>query len=132
MKFSYSQYGEELRPVVPLLVCNPKTREEFGYTALVDSGAEVCLFNFEVAEALGLTPKDANDTLSVGIGGKNVECSAYTINFNIAGWSHTTEVYILSKKDDRKIPYGLVGQKGFFQFFKITFDRARETFEIQK
>ena len=132
MKFKYTDYSSELRPVLPIMVYNPKTDASIGYTVLVDSAAEVCLFESEIAKIIGLDSATAKDIEYIGIGGNKVECFVHEVVIQLGGWSHTIDVRIVAKSDDRKIPYGLVGQKGFFQFFKITFDRAHEMFEVQK
>ena len=51
MKFKYKKYGQNtLRPVIDLKV--KFANKEIRYHALVDSGADFCLFHAEVAEVL--------------------------------------------------------------------------------
>jgi len=134
MKFAYRNYGLVLRPVVPITVCNPNTGIEINYQVLVDSGAEVCIFSYEIGEALGLdfSKKKQEDFEYFGVGGKQVACVVFKVHFQLSGWSHSVHAHFLCKKDDRKLPYGIVGQQGFFQFFKVTFDRHNELIEIRK
>ena len=132
MKFLYTRYGPVLRPVVSVTICDPDSGKEFDCQALVDSGAEISVFGYEVAEALGIDINQKTEREHFGIGGLQVECVTHTIQFQLAGWSHSAKARFMLKKDDRKLPYGILGQTGFFQYFKISFDRHREEFEIQK
>lgn len=53
MKFKYKQFGPDtLRPVIPIEI-------EYNslitpYEVLVDSGADICIFNSQIAEVLGI------------------------------------------------------------------------------
>ncbi len=133
MKFFYKNYYGTLRPVVSILVSNPDSEVEVDCQVLVDSGAEVCILPYEIGKRLGLSPsEERKETEYLGIGGKEVECMVHTVHFRIGGWSHSAAVRFLSRKDDRKVPYGIVGQRGFFQFFKVSFDRHKEEIEIRK
>jgi hypothetical protein len=132
MRFPYKRYGPVLRPVVSVTICDPDTSKEFICQALVDSGAEISVFGYEVAEALGIDTTQKKDREYFGIGGLQVECVTHAVHFQLGGWSHKANARFMLKKDDRKLPYGILGQNGFFQYFKITFDRFKEEFEIQK
>ena len=53
MKFDYKRYDTNtLRPVIPVKLKNSET--SIGYEVLVDSGADLCIFDAEIGEALGL------------------------------------------------------------------------------
>ena len=59
MKFDYKRYrtgdGAVIeRPVIPILVRNPRTMQSVGYEALVDSGSDHCIFSSEIAEIIGI------------------------------------------------------------------------------
>ncbi|MBI5400829.1 MAG: hypothetical protein HZB12_01805 [Candidatus Yonathbacteria bacterium] len=55
MKFRYAKYGQTLRPVIPVKLRNGDN--EIGYEVLVDSGADMCLFDAEIGEAIGIDIK---------------------------------------------------------------------------
>ena len=56
MKFRYARYnGKTLRPVIPIKVKNGI--KEIGYQVLVDSGADLCLFDAQIGEFLGVDVK---------------------------------------------------------------------------
>ena len=132
MIFPYVQYGHETRPVIPISIKIPDTDLEFEYNVLVDSGADMCAFSYEVAEGMGIESSMGEPCEPIRLGGHEFECFVYPVNFRVGGWSHSAHVRFFSNKGDRKMSYGIVGQSGFFQYFKIKFDRARECLEISK
>ena len=46
MKFPYVKYNGIVRPVIPIKLKNQN--QEIGYDVLVDSGADICLFDAEI------------------------------------------------------------------------------------
>ncbi len=53
MKFGYKKYGPGIfRPVIPIEVIYNGTAVP--YEVLVDSGADICIFDAQIAEILGL------------------------------------------------------------------------------
>ena len=56
MKFNYKKYSSSvLRPVIPIKLKNKDL--EIGYEVLVDSGADFCVFDAQVGEAIGIDVK---------------------------------------------------------------------------
>src|SRR5205085_12387719 len=55
MKFAYKRFasGTE-RPIIPIIVRNPANQQSARYLALVDSGADCCIFAAEIGELIGL------------------------------------------------------------------------------
>jgi len=61
MKFEYKRFRvadspDFTRPIIPILIRNPRdpSSAAIGYEALVDSGADYCVFPAEVAELLDI------------------------------------------------------------------------------
>ena len=52
MKFDYKRYGKTLRPVIPVTLQHCETK--IGYHVLVDSGADLCLFDEQIGDALDI------------------------------------------------------------------------------
>ncbi|MEK7151022.1 MAG: aspartyl protease family protein [Patescibacteria group bacterium] len=98
--------------------------------ALVDSGADDCIFNKDVADALGIDLSKAKRKNYAGISG------------HTRGWLTDVTLYIEAMPDERlTIPVafidsptvsGLLGQVGFFDAFKIKFERDHGVFEIMR
>ena len=69
MKFPYAKYGKVLRPVIPVKLRN--NGKEIEYHVLVDSGADMCLFDAEIGEAIGIDIKKGILKTVFGVGGKS-------------------------------------------------------------
>jgi hypothetical protein len=55
MKFTYKRFANGIeRPIIPIIVRNPATRQSVRYLALVDSGADECIFAAEIGDLIGL------------------------------------------------------------------------------
>ena len=94
--------------------------------ALVDSGADECLFHAEVAEAIGIDWQSGHlDELS-GADGSRFSAHYLPVTFEIGGHPFESTVGF-SKQISHK---AILGQHGFFDKAKITFDLPKESFEI--
>jgi len=70
MKFYYKRYSANtLRPVIPVKLKSGEM--SIGYEVLVDSGADICIFNAEIGEALGINIKNGKQMEVFGVGGKS-------------------------------------------------------------
>jgi hypothetical protein len=55
MKFAYKRFANGIeRPIIPITVRNPATQQSVRYLALVDSGADVCIFAAEIGKLIDL------------------------------------------------------------------------------
>lgn len=55
MQFAYKKLASGIeRPIIPITVRNPLTRQSVRYFALIDSGADRCVFAGEIGELIGL------------------------------------------------------------------------------
>ena len=97
---------------------------------LVDTGATDCLFDRDVADALGIILADSDITREYfGVGGQSVIGHIHLIRFQILGFSEWVEIEV--GFIDTKLPYQLLGQSGFFDNYEISFQRYRGRFEIK-
>ncbi|HKV92386.1 MAG TPA: retropepsin-like aspartic protease [Candidatus Angelobacter sp.] len=102
----------------------PRTKR---FEAIVDSGATRCLFDADVATHLGLDFKSGEIEVTQGIGG-NETVYLHPITLHIPGGPVTTKVGF-----KEKLPVaGLLGMKGFFEFFQISFDPDAKICEIER
>jgi hypothetical protein len=92
----------------------PKTRF---FEALVDSGAEDCIFPAQLATTIGLDLRAGRQERRIGIGGVQ------------SVWVHPIVLYMgehalpIEAAFVETLPMsGLLGRIGFFEHFKITFD----------
>lgn len=117
-----------LKPIIPLKVSQANAILQ--YAALIDSGADFCIFDAGIGEYLGLNIKSGVEVQFGGIqslGG--AKAYIHKVDLEIGGIQFKTEIgfsYDISKNG-----YGILGQKGFFDLFSVKFDLQKEDIEIK-
>ncbi|MEK7066047.1 MAG: aspartyl protease family protein, partial [Patescibacteria group bacterium] len=129
-KFNYARYNGTNRPIVPIKLKN--SGQEIGYHVLVDSGADICLFHAEIGEAIGIDITKGEKREVFGVGGKASIYYLHKVTLEVGGWEYKVEAGFLPTVGTRIVPYGIVGQIGFFEFFKVIFDQQAGEIELKK
>lgn len=130
MKFSYKRYGATTqRPVIPITVKNGDMG--VGYEVLVDSGADLCIFDAEIGEVLGIDITKGKPREVFGVGGKASVYYLHKVVIEVGGWEYTIEAGFMSNVAGKTMPYGIVGQKGFFENFIVKFDLVKGEVEVK-
>lgn len=131
MKFKYLDCTPKLppprkifRPFVELNVRFDK--ESVDLLALVDSGADVCLFPAEIARILGIPIKKGKRFLVSGMGRSSHLMYLHILALTLARWQLEIPVYFSAA-----VRTPILGQKGFFEFFDVKFYYAQGYFEIR-
>lgn len=130
MKFRYARYGSILRPVIPIKV--KYGEKKIGYHVLVDSGADSCFFDAEIGEALGIKIKSGQPKEVFGVGGKASIYYVHKIRIIVGGYEHEVSVGFIYGVGVNHMPYGIVGQTGFFDKFVVKFDFLKEEVELKQ
>jgi len=131
MKFNYKRYSNSvLRPVIPIKLKNKDM--EIGYEVLVDSGADLCIFNAEIGEAIGIDIKKGKPCEVFGVGGKVSIYYLHKVKIEVGGWPFEIKAGFMPNVAGRVMQYGLVGQKGFFDIFVVKFDLLKERIELKQ
>ena len=128
MKFKYKKYSYGvLRPVVPIKViyANRWITNE----VLVDSGSDGCLFDAEIGNILGIKLEQGKKAYVSGVTGKRESYYIHPVNIEVGNSKHKILAGFLPNIG--KYGYGVVGQQGFFEIFKVKFDLLKETVELQ-
>lgn len=126
--------GQSLyRPLIQLRLSAPSTGRRITCTAMVDSGADHCIFPLALATALGLDPLTLESNTTGGVG--NVANPTYfeAVRLEIlvlSGASLVIDVYAGFCAGVDAIGMGLLGQTGFFERFRVMFDHQARTFQI--
>lgn len=129
MKFRYKKYGPYLRPVIPVKV---KYNNHFiAYEVLVDSGADLCVFDAEIGDLLKVPYKESKRELVSGIAGQSAPYFIHQVEIEIGGWTHKVDAGFLQTVAGAN-SYGVVGQKGFFDIFVVKFDLIKEEIELKE
>lgn len=138
MKFPYVRFPSRpssafprrhssLRPVIPIRLLS-KNSDPIKYFALIDSGADDCIFHASIGEAIGIDIKSGASNNYEGIGEGKIDAYFHTIPLEIGGWEFKCFVgfsYHLGGD------YGILGQNGFFDLFVVELDLKKEEVQLK-
>ena len=113
------------RPIVDVELFGPK--KSIATIALVDSGADYCLFNIEYAKAIGIDIDTCDKDITVGIEGGSKDIFMIDLEMQV---KDLDKVKVPVGFIDSKSVIGLIGQSGFFDLHRIKFERDHNSFEI--
>ncbi len=125
MKFKYTQVNllspfskkqKLLRPIIPVSL--KYKQRSIHYEALIDSGADFCIFPVEIGQKLGINFKKARKIYFSGATGEPILGLVGKIILKIGEVTFETKVVFA----DLAGKSALLGQYGFFDLCKIKFD----------
>lgn len=118
-----------LKPIIPLELA--AGNREIGYAALIDSGADFCIFDGQMGELLGLDVRSGKHLDFGGIQAfAGAEAFLHEVTIRVGGWPYKTRVGF--SYDIAPHGYGILGQKGFFDIFVVKFDFPKEEIELKE
>lgn len=133
MKFPYSKLPSHnpnlkwiVRPYILLKIIGPKRFWE-GY-GLIDSGADRCLFNSKIAEDIGLDLNEDDSENFAGIEGGSIKAILQKVKLQVIGMSEEIEVAAGFVRSPGVA--AILGQDGFFDAFRIKFEKDHGIIEI--
>ena len=130
MKFSYKKIAPDiLRPIIPIQIQYQKSAP-INYEVLVDSGADICIFDAEIGKLLGIDIYSGERKEVRGITGKSEPYFVHEVTIKVGGWPYKIKAGFMHNPGSGW--YGVVGQKGFFDIFTVKFDSSKEELEIKK
>ena len=140
MKFEYKRYrtndGPDLtRPIIRVLIRNPRdpSSSSIAYEALVDSGADFCVFPAEIAELLqiDLTAGEERHAGGVVAGERRpVYFHPIEIQVGLRGDQVRRPIWAGFMPDLAENGHGILGRHGFFSGFSFVKFRDYEN-ELQ-
>lgn len=116
------------RPILRLDIIHGSSRQ--ACYAIVDSGADHCMFPLSFAFQLGLDPLTAPANASAGVGNGAVPTFYWPVKIDFPGII-TLDVYAGFTVGLDHIGFGLLGQCGFFDRVKVLFDHQAGFFHIE-
>lgn len=137
MKFEYKKQPDfrnpqkpwTSRPFIPVRLFHNNSR--FEVYALVDSGADVCLFHVSIGEAIGINVKAGERQEFHGIEGKGgIDVYFHSIKLQIIGTSE--KIVVRAGFIDSKSVSAILGQQDFFDNYHIAFKKDKEVVEIKE
>lgn len=135
-KFLLPQYSKSkyfghslLKPIIPIEICFKDKKVQ--YLALIDSGADFCIFHGEIGTYLGLDVKKGIPMVFSGIqGNSGSKAYLHEVKLTIGGKEYQTIVGFSFDISPRG--FGVLGQKGFFDIFTVKFDLIGEEIELKE
>lgn len=127
-RFKYVKIGPFLRPIIPITLRNEKT--SFDYLALIDSGADFNMFHGELAEILGIDLKNLKTSQFGGIK-KDAQGVGYYSAIEIGLKNQFFNTPVIFSNDISDKGYGILGQQGFFNLFKVKFDFMAKSIQLK-
>lgn len=128
MKFSYKKYGEDiLRPVIPIEIHHNNL--EVPYEILVDSGADISVFDASLAGIFGINLVKGIRKQIIGATGFPENIYLHTILIKVGDIKFKIEVGFMNISTNS---YGIIGQKGFFDKFVVKFDLNKKEIELKE
>jgi len=114
------------RPMIQVTLFGP--RGSVAVWALIDSGADKCLFHSALGKEIGLNIEKGKKEGFSGIKGEEILAHLHQIQLQVAGIDEKIE--ITAGFIDAKGVFAILGQEGFFDSFRIKFEKDRNTIEI--
>lgn len=127
MKFKYKKYGPDIfRPVIQIEVSLNSI--SIPYEVLVDSGADICIFDEDVAQILGINIIKGIRHEVIGVTGIPQYYYLHRVDVIVGGIKYQTEVGFMKLSNQ---VFGIVGQRGFFSKFIVKFDLNKKEIELK-
>ena len=130
MRFKYREYGNSLRPVIPVILKNED--KYFRYEVLIDSGSDHCFFDAHIGELIGINRENSEVRETFGIGGKVSLYYVHPVTLQIGEKSLCIDAGFMPNLGGSIFSYGIVGQRGFFDKFSVRFDLSKELIELKE
>ena len=112
------------RPLIEIDVSVPGNGNTVRILAMIDSGTDGTVFDSAVAQSLGIDPARCQKVKLGGIG--SVEGFLSTVQLSVPELKITMNIPVVFAE---KLPMdGLLGQKHFFQRFRVRFEKDRGKF----
>jgi len=100
-----------------------------GIGALIDSGADCSLLNIQFAKEAGIDLTKARSGKMLGIGSED---DVYYMNVEIRLKDFPKPITVRAGFIDSDNVVALLGQAGFFDAYRIKFEKDHDTFEISE
>jgi len=123
--FPYRQVTQKIRrPVIPVIL---KNKSKFVlYSGLIDSGADYCIFNIQLAKELDI-PLQPKKIILKGIGREKVTGYLAEVEISIDGSSYDLTAIFAEMEE---FGHGILGQQGFFEHFDVRLSYRNRQIEI--
>lgn len=123
----FGAYAYSVKLNVQLALTSPNSPRTKRFEGIIDSGAMRCLFDWSIAEFLGIQRDACKVEVTTGIGGSE-DSYLHDVMLYIPGGPVT-----ITAGFKEKLPVaGLLGINGFFEHFQILFDAPAKVCELTR
>lgn len=130
MRYSYTIVSDPLLPgkkaYLPLLDINIGEYKT-PIKGLLDTGSPVTIIHSALGVAGGIIPSSGRKSTLLGVGGEVLSGYYLQVPFFVASNSYEPEIFLTA---DLHLPYCLLGQIGFFQYFIVSFALSKKQFDV--
>lgn len=128
MKFPYVKIGNFYKPIIPLFLCRCDVRMHT--MALVDSGADSCIFDAQFAAALDIEElEDGIQADFESVSGHVLHAFFHEVDLEIGG-NRLPNVSIAFSREMPDNAMNILGQQGFFGICPIKFTYTKREIEL--
>ena len=128
MKFNYKEVNGRMRPIIPVVLKHKQ--KAVNIYAIVDSGADVCIFPAEIAEFLDIDLQSGTKEEVAGIvAGQKRPYYLHEIMLSVGGWEN--KIIAGFMPEISRLGYSVLGQNGFFTNFIVKFDYSKGEIDIK-
>ncbi len=139
LKFKYSRWlclptevfptrHSILSPVIRIAI--KYQGKKFDTVALLDSGANWCIFPASVGEYLGIQIDQGKKLEYTGVSARGI-AYFHNVTLEIGGWGHNCLVGFSPNLDTMNVP-AVLGHNGFFDRYEVIFNYKKEIIEIKQ
>jgi hypothetical protein len=96
--------------------------------ALIDSGADCSVFHTSLAQALGIDYTKGRRTDGVGVSTTPIDLYFHPVQVKVRGDDTVIDMEAAFTESERV--GAILGQRDFFEHYKITFERYKERIEL--
>jgi hypothetical protein len=125
LRYKIDTYVERLPIVAVRIVCNRKSQTVM---ALLDSGADISIFNTEIAGLLDIDPAAGKPYSLRGLVGDSCFASVHQVSLRIENLPSIDTIAAFSQTEDPEL--AILGQRGVLDNFQIRFRRFNDEIEI--
>lgn len=125
LKDPFSSKSYILRPVIPISLKG--TNKVIRYEALIDTGADFCIFPLGIAKTLNVNLNKDKSLIFSGIDGEPIIGFIADVNLGFG------KIYVLTKVvfAETANVVGVLGQRGFFDHFDVRLSYQKQSIEIE-
>ena len=114
---------------LPLLNITLKSNgSEFTALCLIDSGAEYCVLDAEIGEAMGLVVQEGRPISLSGVQDPRFTAYLHDIEYMLEGKRYPATVAF---SYNTRMGHGILGRHDFFDYFKVCFDHRNGKFKLE-